>query len=220
MRILIPTTNQQSDFNTTYEGSEIVDYPAIASANQYIPIHSLISGLKRTENNKVDYFYNLIVNLDYIREVKQFGKFFEKLDEPGSYWYKLKHSTVTKTYFLRYGLLIYLNEFNKPVPLLTLAVKRDYLFEIDRRTPDVNQFAIIVDRQMIKDPEHYKLYRNLKPTYLDKFADDIDIVHTNSLVNLCYNMGVSTPKFRTIPEMISYYRSFNEIVKQELNNSR
>jgi hypothetical protein len=210
---VIPYIDGSRDYGyTEVHFSNSVDSP-------YIPISALTTGdLVKKGDNKV-LFYSLKVPTVPLRDhytyerVKKFGDFAMKFVEPNryGYWHILDHASISLDYLINYGMLIHMREGLYPQPLMLLCAKRSELFQIKKDKPDWRQFALVVNRELMRNEEHQKIYRNLKAAFepLEEEAK-IDVVFTDHIEDLCFrNTLVQMPKFKTLPDMFQHLKAIN-----------
>ncbi len=97
-----------------------------------------------------------------------------------------------------------------------VCVNRNYLFDINKKNPDEKQFVIVIDKTLITDEEHYKLFRNINRYYLSEIEDTLDVLYTNQLMDICFNnKSLENLKFNTVNEMLEDNQNMNNVLIQE-----
>jgi len=219
-RILAIPNSTRGNLEETY----ITEYTSLLEDNDFIPIHSLRDGELIT--NRVtgykNFLYHLTIPMVYVSLVRRINTFCGRLfNNSVNDWYKLVHTNITRRYIVNSGMLVYLQEEPfKVVPLIVMCVKRKDLFNISSINPDISKFCLLVDRKLILDEEHFKLYRNIKKYYLNLIETQIDIMYSQDITQLCYKGAeMSIPKFNTIVETLDYINSNNQIVSNSIKNT-
>lgn len=205
------------------EGNHYSDYTSISEENEYIPINSLSHGDLYESNGKRIFIYQLVVPFDGDITVRRITGFCDYMMGRGSYinyWVKLKHLTViNRTYLASAGTIVYRDDvLGKFIPLMVVAVRREFLFSINRQNPDISQFVLLIDKSFYNDAEHYKLYRSVLKYYENIISKDIDVLYSNDIMRLCYNPGkpIELPKFKSVIEMKASFASINSLVEQSI----
>lgn len=215
-RIVIPP----SAINGYDSNGVISQFPSLADDNDYIPIHSMMDGevIKAAEDDYKNFFYELSVTTNSVSRVRKFSSFAQNLfTSNSSYvrWLEINHPTLIRRYIGTGGLLIHLetDPVFKATPLIVLAAKKRYLFSINKTAPDPSQFCLLIDRRLILDEEHFKLYRNIKKHYVNIMEQHIDSMYSYDITKICFRRrDLSMPKFKTITEMMNYTQSINNLI--------
>lgn len=214
-------------FATSYQNVTV--YPAISTESEYIPIHSIASGesIRVTVRNTVvkrafSYGFTLPHAYYSYGRVGDFCTLMESMNI--NRWATFFNTGYgDRVYIGSYGTIAVSDSRNShlddlsPTILMTLAVKQKYLFDITpTNNTNLTKFALVIDRKFITDENHFKLYRNIKRSFIDQVENKIDIIYTNDLMRLCFNNSLSLPRFRSINEMVEYTNSMNSLISQNL----
>ena len=196
------------------------DYFSMSEDNDFIPIWSLTNGdLVIKPTGEKHFLYNLTTPVDRVAITTKLSYFAENLFSNRAYeWKVLHHSTIKRRYYSHNGILLYIQDSPfKVVPLMVLAVKKRYLFSIDKNNTDISHYCLLIDNKLLEDDEHFKLYRNIKKHYLSVISKDIDVMYSNDITKLCYNQRkLDIPKFTTITQTIEYLRGLNDVLLSNL----
>lgn len=201
-----------------------IDYPSLSIDSDYIPINSLSDGeciINKATGSKL-FLYSLhLPSSNYFFSVRKFTIFCANISNIRNIdtWFELFIRDITKRYVGNYGMIVNIEDNPmKLVPLMLIAVKQRYIFNISREETDLSKFALIINRRFIDDESHFQVYRNIKRLYIDPvFEGKLDIVYTNDIIRLCYgNQSLSLPKFKTINEMVNHTKSINSLISQTL----
>lgn len=213
MRLIIPDIlNNFSTINM--DRSIIVDRQSLDIFNEYIPLIALRSGELTRQAEKKIFSYHLALFSEQ-NSTNRMEAFCDHL-KTGTNWIKAKHRNFTKDYFGTYGTIIYMDENMRLVPLMVLCVKRYYLYHLNRETPDPKHFCLLVDRKFYGDPEHYKLFRNVNRLFLPEIKEQIDVIESNEISDLCFNPGNDiAPKYKTVVDMLNDLKNINKLVQME-----
>lgn len=198
---------------------EIIPINSLSSMdNEFIPVHCL-KGSKALEAGCVKtLLYEFYMYTGRYREITQFNRFGTQMLVYDATWYKLKHSTITRRYICNYGILIDATDELKYKPLIMLCLKKEYAFSADKTNPSPTNFCVVIDRSLIRDEENFKLYRNIKKSYIDVIEQDIDVMYTNNIENICLkSMPLELPKLKTLTEVVGHYKSLNKYLKKGLD---
>jgi hypothetical protein len=233
--IKLPSYMELDDENDNYTK----DYPSLSTESEYIPIDALVNGTKySTEINKVLFYMLRIPNTNAGRRTstKTFSIFGQRLIgdsyTENRYWTKINHANISRLYLAHIGILVWFRQqeitdaegnltiFNptnilERIPLMALCMKKQYLFKQTPETklnPNPDHFCLVIDKKLVSDPEHFKLYRNVKKHYIDIMYEKVDVVYVNSVVDSCYKGTMDIPQFNTVDEMLEYSKLMNELI--------
>lgn len=193
--------------------------PTLANDNEFIPIHSLSDGdlITSKKTNEKTFVYKLNIPITGVDTYKRVSDFCKLLNSNNTGWGTLSVPNIINKYFAHNGILLYVTGELSVIPLLVVGVKTKYLFDIKREAPDPSKFSLVIDRSLINDEEHKKLFRNIKREYIDIMDSHIDVVYTNNLLKLCYNPdSITTPRFSTVVEMMNHSKTVNEALAVEI----
>jgi hypothetical protein len=210
----IPTSDQV--VSTEQSGGTNRICTSLSSDNEYIPIHSLSEGeLVRRGDHKV-LIYKFHVPGSQLQSHK-YNEFCEalRLDmRPREHsWCRYRHSSHESDYVANKGTIIFRS--NPTVPMMMMAVKHKYLFDIAPKERDLSKFALVINNDFINDAEHFKVYRNVNKLFIEKIADKIDMVYTNNIMSVLFNdKSFKPPKFLTIQQSLDYANKMNSILSE------
>lgn len=212
------------DLSTTRETT----YPLLSLDNEYIPIHSLAIGEPERvivgEKKFLMYHRNIIMYPNLVSRYNDFMTcLFDRylayrmrvtLDEENPAGRRIRRNG---SFIGNNGMIIYGEPGHRI--LMTIAVKQRYLFKIQPQEVDFSKFALIVDKFFINDPLCFKMYRNVKRSFIDIMEEKIDIVYTSDLYRLCFNNESSLPpSFNTVREMKEYMQGINQALIRDFQN--
>lgn len=208
MVLLIPSSS--------YTRYGLEDYLCSSDDNDFIPVNSLCDGeriiIKSGKTERTSFNYSLIApTFEEVSITRKITTFCQALGivRPTPI---LMQDAIIK-YVATYGSLVYYQEQPfKLIPLVVLAVKKRYLFSLERNNLNPSHFCLLIDKKCITDDKHFKLYRNVKKHYIDLIGD-IDIMYCTNLTQVCYKeRPISLPKFKSITEMTEHLDSINELI--------
>lgn len=227
------------------DGSTISDYyyssagSCLSFENEYVPVLYLKDGELITSinsNSPSVFIYNLIVKQPIcapsITAINNYCKYivgrntdnsntvygdFKKFDIPVGEYRISNHYVGTNHFIACFG------QTNRTIPqvLMCLAVRRDKVINLVKNgyreeTVDKNDLVLLIDNSFIRDETHFKLYRNIKRSYIDNIKS-FDVLYTNNLHALCFNeFRITPPRFRTILESQEYSQRITELVREQL----
>jgi hypothetical protein len=204
------------------ETQHITEFTSSSEESQFIPVNSLIDGELINFKNRRTFIYSLalpIPNIRDFRKAKKFSTFCKVIlgeRDIGS-WSSIEHRSLIKTYICCHGIILCVEEFPvKIFPLMVMSVKKDYLFSFSKDNPEPNKLCLVIDNSFINNPEHFKLYRNVKKYYIDDMEEKIDSHYTHNIMDSCYKAEITLPKFKTIPDMIKHTNSINEVLTKSI----
>lgn len=207
--------------------------------NEYVPVLYLKDGELITSinsNSPSVFIYNLIVKqpscAPSITAINNYCKYivgrntynsnvvygdFKRFDIPVGEYRISNHYVGTNHFIACFG------QTNRTIPqvLMCLAVRRDKVINLVKNgyreeTIDKNDLVLLIDNSFIRDEIHFKLYRNIKRSYIDNIKD-FDVLYTNNLHALCFNeFRITPPRFRTILESQEYSQRITELVREQL----
>jgi uncharacterized membrane protein len=205
-----------------------INFPTTSDSNEFIPIRVLGSGtVYKTDLNRfLFYELELPISGTVTGMMKRFITYlkFSRYGNDNHRVTVLKQKGTTKVFCTTAGMLFERKKDSIGVitiePLAIMAVKRTYVFDIDKNNIDFSKFTLVVDRKLLNDPAYLKLYKGFKKNYLDDVDKIMDVVYTNDIMNLCYNSGnLRLPKFNTINDMEKYKNFINQQLLEHLKGN-
>lgn len=202
---------------TNYDSDTSIISSNISSSvvNNFVPYHALMSGNLLTAGNVKLLTYSFDVHPSNYSIIKNYESFFNYLIQ-GSYWYTIAKSSISLKYKARAGQLVEILD-NVPIPLVTLVVLKEHVFNINKETPDYSNFFVVISKEFSEGARHTNMYRNFCKYYLEAATKHIDVIYTKDIKNICYKEIPITPiKPKTIAESRIMYRELTYKVLQSL----
>lgn len=178
--------------------------PSSSIVNDFIPYHALMSGTLLTKADSSTkallYSFDVSNNISASKSYEQFFRYLVNADT----WYRLHKKNTVVDYRCRAGQLIIVSN-NTAIPLVTLVVNKQHLFDINKEQPDYSKFFIVINDKFSK--EHTNIYRNFYKYYLEEASKYVDVIYTKSIFDFCYKqVPLAVPKVNTISEARNVYR--------------
>lgn len=207
-----------------YTSSRTVShFISISSHNAFIPFHALSGGKVYSKGEDKILVYSLDFDYPSRSSVRKLSSFIGAL-EYASYPYLYVGSSLDKSGLVAMSNILLQMSYTKLSNdemkitfeiLMTLTVKQDFIFGLDRNNIDPKKLCLVVSKKVLTD--YPKLYRNLKKLYIDNLHPDIDIIYTHDLESLCYNQNVVLPpSIKTPIELRKFSKELNQEIYESL----
>jgi len=136
---------------------------------------------------------------------------------------KLSKADLPPGYFVMQHNLYYQNPETYIIqPLVTLALKKQYLFTLREDAAHaggplsipVHKLAIIVDRSCSTNENHLRPFRSINEHYINSYAEHIDVVKCD-LMERCFKpIPIVLPTFKTFTEKLENLNRVNRYVTE------
>lgn len=182
--------------------------------NEYIPFFNLFQGhyKKVGEVRYLEYFLPKI-HPSYFNAYNRIAMFKEAITNRINYVHYLKSDC---RYAVAKQFIASVNNYNL-TPIYLLAVKKEYVYEIDFRLLDFSQFAMFVSTDFMADPVRRLMYNMVRKEIIDPLLNvGIDLICTTDIKKWCYKAPSIIPNFNTISEMQAYFNQTTQEVIGEV----
>ena len=206
----------EKDQGSVYLHEDTTDTSLIGDSigSDYVPfISGFIGEVYNVGNNKI-LVYNFLYNNQDLpdRPYRQYAELLYCLYKHITpTWY---HSKEVDLQVCK-GMLFHFDKYTTEYTLLMiLAVKKDYVFKMNKTNPDFKQFALFISSDFSENDLYKTIYNKVEKEYVNEARElGVDIVYTKHIKERCFGNSFVKPKFNTITEL---QLAMNEVNKELL----
>jgi len=181
-------------------------YPADSVSSPFIPIHAVRNGVFIKKGDQKVLLYNLEIDTNY-NKVGMVSKIIGAMESNSNYpRYFEKH--IGFLYYADKGQLVDMTDRLNPKVLVQLCVKKEYLFTLKSEVVQEHKLALIVSKFL----QTHKIAKTVENNYIQAQADNLDIIYTNNVYNLCYHGRIEAPKAATFPQYMEQCNYMNQLL--------
>jgi len=157
-----------------------------------------------------EYSFNCSVDTSYSSSRRNdYTRVIDHLKDSNYFW-NIKFDSII--YSVIMGSIHHLSDEGIKI-LLTLAIKSDYVYTIDKDNPQMENFVLLLDQSFLEDEKYKRFYKRVNSEYIVEASNmGISILITRNIEPWCYKpIPNSTLRFDSIPEMKQFLLQFNSL---------
>ena len=121
-----------------------------------------------------------------------------------------KTPSLTEDLHVMKGLIFEMTNKGLPKIHFLLAVKSDYIFNMDGVHFDRKKFVLFLSTELTTEKRYGSIYSKLKKDVIEVLQrTGVDTIITNNIDQWCYKNSLILPKFKTLQAKADYLQTFN-----------